>query len=360
MSFFYKELRDYVLTNYMSVSVNHAPIKEVNIDDEVIDEEILDEKMGEEREPEGDKGLEYTYLADDPLSREFSFGRDINVQHVLHLCIFKMNRVLQLPFLEFYLEKSTNVYEFPHKPLDSEPFKHMLENLDQPHIEPADEDNQESPVLQDQDGEDIFIDQCFIFFKEKVGEVENLETMYKGFVEKDEHIFVVFDVDQVDTSQLKGLWATLDEIIVKKTVANVEVAPTTTDIFLENRVLANIKNDVGENLPYPTALYLCDSREEGGYRNSYYKEGESSITHTTLIHERINHPKLKQIYLFSETVLPADTLTSEIKRYALYIDPENKIGGELETIPEVPVVGFQEDGVDYWSTKSPKYFAEII
>jgi hypothetical protein len=340
----------------MSLSVNREPVK----NEEFVDEaQVLDEEVREPVVPV-ESGPKYYYLDDDPLSYEFSLDRDLTKTYTLHLVLYKMNQVLPLPFLEFYLEKSTNVYEFPHKPLDSEPFKHMLENLDQPHIEPADEDNQESPVLQDQDGEDIFIDQCFIFFKEKVGEVENLETMYKGFVEKDEHIFVVFDVDQVDTSQLKGLWATLDEIIVKKTVANVEVAPTTTDIFLENRVLANIKNDVGENLPYPTALYLCDSREEGGYRNSYYKEGESSITHTTLIHERINHPKLKQIYLFSETVLPADTLTSEIKRYALYIDPENKIGGELETIPEVPVVGFQEDGVDYWSTKSPKYFAEII
>lgn len=357
MSFFYKELRDYVLTNYMSISVSHAPIKDVNIDDE-----IVDEKMEEEREPEEDKEpvAQYTYLADDPLSREFSFGRDINVDHTIHLCIFKMNQVLQLPFLEFYLEKSTNVYEFPHKPLDPEPFKHMLENLDQPHIEPTDEDNQDTPVLQDQDAEDIFIDQCFLFFKEKMGEVENLDAMYKGFVEKDGHIFVVFDVDQVDTSQLKGVWATLDEIIVKKTVANIEVSPLTTDIFLENRVLANIKNDVGENLPYPTVLYLCNSNEVGAYRNSYYKEGEGSITHTTLIHERVDHGKLKQVYLFSETILPADTLTREIKRYALYIDPENKMGGEPDNIPEAPIVGFREDGVDYWSTKSPKYFAEII
>jgi hypothetical protein len=298
-------------------------------------------------------------LADDPLSREFSLERDINVPYTLHLCIFKINRVLQLPFLEFYLEKGAGEYEFPHIVLSEELFKHLVEN-EESRIEPVNEEGLEEKG--DEDADEIFMNKCFIFLKEKIGDVENLETMYNGFVEKEGHIFAVFgDLSDIDTASLTGgIWSTLDEILNKKSVSNVPVSPMTGDIFLENRVLANIKNEEGENLPLPTVLYLCNSIEDSLYQNTYYKSGESSLTHTTMIHERVEHPKLKYVYLFSETILPADEFNSEIKRYALYIDPENKLQSESDEIPEVPVVGFQENGIDYWSTKSPKYFAEVV
>jgi hypothetical protein len=41
----------------------------------------------------------------------------------------------------------------------------------------------------------------------------------------------------------------------------------------------------------------------------------------------------------------------------MFIDPENKVDGEL--IPEKPVIGFEENGVEYWCTKSVQYFVEL-
>ena len=122
------------------------------------------------------------------------------------------------------------------------------------------------------------------------------------------------------------------------------------DLFQKNQILTQMKR--------PQVLYLCRKEGEGElYTNVYYETGQNGHNTVSLINDKVLHPILKTVYLFSTTPLPSEYPPDRIKRYALFIDPKNKVEGEL--IPQEPVVGIEENGVEFWGTKSPKYFTEI-
>ena len=385
MSFFNGELRNFIVKNFMSMSVSHEPLRSSTIGD--INEEPLDMKKEPVKEPEVGKEIhveEYKYLSDDPLSREFGFNRDFTKPHTLHLCMYKINKVLSYPFLELYLIKGTGQYEFPHRVLPPEIFKDVEnEGVTDDRIEPLKDG--EIMKKEEEGVEDIFLDQCDDLFKEIIrGDeiVENIsffsmffpkessETLddkdissklYKGFVEKGENIFAVYDCTDLSTTKLKGSWVTLSEILDRKMIFNNDISILSIDLLKESRVISNIKNGDNENLPRPLVLYLCKKTDEGVMQNVYYEGEEHTNTTVTLINERVNHPILRQVYLFTDTIFKSENDISKIKRFAIYFDPSKKIEGELvtENIPQESVIGFKEDGVDYLCTKSPIYFVEL-
>lgn len=358
MSLFHKELRDFIVTKFMSLSVNREPVKnEVFVDQEMADEkQVLDHDV-EEPELEGAK---YYYLNDDPLSYEFSLDRDLTKTYNLHLVLYKMNQVLPLPFLEFYLKSFTTEFSFPHRVMLPEVFSGVGENpdLEDDRVEPSDMEDSA-----DDDAEDVFLDQCKQFFQEVTGSpITDIESIYKGFVEKDNHIFIVIDSSKLENLHLTdGAWATLDEILRTKTVLGLPVAPLVVDLFLENKVLVNIKNEARENLPLVQVLYLCQKKGEI-VENVYYMGEEPTAIPSlaSLIHERTEHPTLKHIYLFSEQILSQEASPLHIKRYAMFIDDATRFDPTKgEPVPSEPIVGFSENDINYWAVKSPKYFAEL-
>lgn len=355
MSFFDAQLRELVVTNFMSMSVSHEPVKTPNslIDDPVKEDPVKEDPIKEDPVKE-----EFTYLSDDPLAREFGFNRDISKPYTLKLCIYRLNQVLPYPFLEFYMIKGSGEYDFPHKQLPVELFKD-LDRVEEDRIEPMD-----GPAVKEEDGiEDIFMDQCTDLFRETVNTTPLEGESYKGFMEKDDTIVAVFD----DTQNVSGTWVTMHEIVNKKTVFNIDISPFIVELLSQSRVLSNIKNSKNENLPLPHVLYLCKKDKNGLLQNVYYEQDQTSQTHATLINERVKHPVLRDVYMFSETILPSEYDVIKIKRFALYIDPFKKImiKGQnpqqltVENIPQESVIGFQEDGIDYWCTKSPIYFVEL-
>ena len=298
--------------------------------------------------------------------------------------MYKINKVLSYPFLELYLIKGTGQYEFPHRVLPPEIFKDVEnEGVTDDRIEPLKDG--EIMKKEEEGVEDIFLDQCDDLFKEIIrGDeiVENIsffsmffpkessETLddkdissklYKGFVEKGENIFAVYDCTDLSTTMLKGSWVTLSEILDRKMIFNNDISILSIDLLKESRVISNIKNGDNENLPRPLVLYLCKKTDEGVMQNVYYEGEEHTNTTVTLINERVNHPILRQVYLFTDTIFKSENDISKIKRFAIYFDPSKKIEGELvtENIPQESVIGFKEDGVDYLCTKSPIYFVEL-
>jgi len=398
MSFLHKNLREWVMSKLMSVSVSHEPKR----DPDFVEKEVVEKSLIKSPEDElsatsfqessslekpstavvtQKKDLIIEYLQGDQLTREFGFDRDLSKTHTLHLCIYKINNVLSSPFLEFYLEKTTTEYEFPQKELPPELFKDFVQDdtisvvtNESTRIEPMDQDEskilvggQGSKILTtnseghrpeefgqgEPDIEDVFLEQIKAFYKEKTGSLLSDEK-YRGFLEIDHHIFAIIECGGEPIFQNESKWAIIDEIVRKKAVLNIAISPLVIDLFDKNRVLGKIGQES------PQVLYLCKS-EDGSYKNVYYDEGAGSHNTVTIINERIQHPTLKQIYLFSETPFPNDLPIAQIKRFALFTDPANKIQGEMESasIPQGPVIGFRENDVDFWCTKSPKYFAEL-
>jgi hypothetical protein len=340
MSFLHKNLKDWVLSNLMSVSVNHIPKKDPDYIDEVPEPPLLPATVEQEVPP---TVSEPEFLQGDELTREFSFDRDIGKPHILHLCIYKINRVLAHPFVKFYMEKNTVDYEFPHKELSPELFKDFVEEevTEEPRIEPIAEE--EIVGGGERDIDDEFLDQIREFFKEKIGSKGENEVKgglfddknYKGFLEINNNIFAFIEDDVKDVENF--IWITIPEILHKKTIT---VDPLVIQLFTENKILAKMGTTPHEL----KVLYLC--KKVGDiYQNVYYEQGENAHNTATIINEKVLHPTLKQVYLFSETPLPSELPIETIKRYAVFTDTH--------------VIKLDENDVHYWATRSPKYFTEI-
>ena len=339
MSYLYDNLRKQITQKFMSVSVSHVPKKDPDfIIDEIVEspEQVIKKESSIRSERLIVENLDKTeFLKGDELTREFSFDRDIKVPNIIHLCMYKLNRVLHLPFLEFYVIKKNIEYEFPHKELSPELFEQFEEREpEEEKVEPINEEIIGGGEPQDID--EAFLDQIRIFFQEQTGSPLVIEN-YKGFLEINNNIFVIIEVNEDILNNKENLVSIIiDEIINKRTII---LSPLIIDLFTNNKILTKIGNDI----PLPRVLYLC-KKEGGVYKNIYYEQQE--IAHYTVINEKVLHPTLKNIYLFSEIPLPSEISIEFLKRYVAFTEKLTRLDGE-------------PDGNNYWYTRSLQSFVEI-
>lgn len=322
---------------------------------------------------------------DDSLSKEFTFGRNIENKHVIHLCLYRINNVLSLPFLEIYLEKENTEYIFPKKVFNSDIFQDIIDEMKKmKKINPLDDDIETAEDEdEEKDAEEIFLEECIDFFHENITTKEDIEPIYKGFIELDndkENIFVVFDCTNLEiiSKEIKQRWVIVEEILEDKSIFDPLLESHISDLivrlFKENKILANLKKN-RKYLPRPKYLYLC-KKVEDKYENVYYEKDEDEYDTFTLIPERVQHEILKEIHLFSENPIETNMSYSKIKRYIIFVNVKNKIKGEIneiikeeelikeeekqliEEILKEPVIGFTESNIEFWSAKSILYFTQ--
>jgi hypothetical protein len=391
--------------------------EEEKVEKEEVEKEEVKKEEEEEREEEKvekeekneifKKYTEYFFLPERQLHNVFNFDRDITKEFEIHLCIYRINTILPMPYLEYYFENSNLEYTFPSKQISPEIFKNVnegkklepidlenekeenkvenedekeenkVENEDEKEIEKEDE-NEEDEV---DEVEEIFLEQCFIFFKEKAnykGDINEFKDIYRGFLffrdetnntEYSNKIVVVIDSTNIDIFKIKDVkqtWAITYEILELKKIIDSNINNNVVEIFNNNKILNNIKKYVdlddkktkSENLVYPKILYLC--KKEDQYVNVYYDEGDNSQNTKTLIYEKIKHPILKDIYLFSKDRILSDIDANQIKRFILFIYEKNMIEGEPNetNIPEEPIIGFKENEKEFWCCKTNRFFVE--
>jgi hypothetical protein len=370
---------------------------------------------------------EINHLSNDSLTKEFTFDRNIGNKHVIHLCLYRINKILPIPFLEFYFEKEGSEYEFPKKVINNDIFKDIIEEITETtKLNPIKyKDNDEDDEDDEKDAEEIFLEECIIFFHENITTKENIEPIYKGFLEltgDKENIFVVFDCTDIEIvrKEIQQRWVIVEEIIEDKSIFDPllksHISYSITQLFKENKILSNIKNKKNKILPKPKYVYLC-KEVENIYENVYFEEDEDEFETITLIPEKVNHPVLKDIYLFSKNPLKIDLLFYKIKRFIMFINEKNIINKELDDlefieeieendeeeetqditteelilseeefineedekededetegegeeteveeeellIPIEPVIGFREKNIEFWCTKSIKFFTQ--
>ena len=337
MSFLYGNLRNEITQKFMSVSVSHVPQK----DPEFVDDQIMEtptKVIKKELLPTVENLDKPEFLKGDELTREFSFNRDIKIPHVLHLCMYKINRVLYQPFLEYYVIKKNNEYTFPNKELSP--------NFFEPFIEKEPEEEKIEPIVEEivgggepEDIDQAFLEQISTFFTDETGSPLDIEN-YKGFLEINNNIFIFIEIKQDILRDKENLVPIIiDEIINKRTI---NLSPLVLDLFTTNQILTRIGNDIQK----PRVLYLC--KKEGGiYKNIYYEQQE--VQHYTIINEQVLHPTLKNIYLFSEIPLPSETPIEFIKRYVAFTD----------SLIRPPEDFGEPDNNNYWYTRSLLSFIEI-
>jgi len=317
----------------------------------------------------------YTYLEDDALSSEFGDDRDLNKTYNLYLCLYKINDDADKPFLEFFCEKTDNMYSFPKMEIQFKPT-----NIDQI--------------------EEVFNDTCSQFFQKITFQTDEIaKETYKGYLELDEtNIFIFYNYTNIDTNVDKTtenniesidttIWAIIDEIINVRRILDVPVHEFTHKLFEKHPFITYILDNNGHPIYVPCCLYLCEG-SSSNYDNEYYEEDENRNTTQSLIDPQITHDLFGKIYLFSTIPFEFNNL-SKLKRYAVFIEDTLYILNEnfpltkdilkkskmnsinnndkcetsdfifQKTYKDYSCICFFENGVELWSIESNTLFVEL-
>jgi hypothetical protein len=297
--------------------------------------------------------LNYRYIDDDVLSKNFNIcSNDIN-SFTLYFCIYSINTecyiegIPQLddslklndinyiynhfqPFIQYIFEKKNNsilsleTYHFPSKQYTCPVFTNQENIENESQREDSNDISQEQIHFQNSCFE--FLLSCFdknindTIHKEKI----DFRNLYKGFIQEDENkenIFVFFDISKI-ISYLNTNYtlAIMDEIIYKKKIYSTPMDEFVIQFFKKNDSFTKIyilNNDDDENIPekevevlFPFQLYLCD------YVNNEYINIDNSYDLKEV--KPLEHPFLGMAYYFSTSPLK-EVETENLKRFSCFM-----------------------------------------
>lgn len=350
---------------------------------ELLPEDLSSADEEEEIEIENEEVSEYKYLDDDVLNKEIMYDPEMNYQ--LHLCMYSMNLNTVKPFLFYYMLKKES-YEFPKAFLDHSKFQkdeiggtNEIKMKDEPFsilnlFSKSTSKEEEPEKVEDKeiDIQIIFEEQIVEYFKlVSQTKEEDVLTLYRGFLQEKEDIFLFFDVTNMDlpniyTLELKNQYKfekiLIDEIINSKLVDNISVESQLVNIFMQHNELTQIKELNNEIVDLPIRGYICQEEEEA-YLNTYYENKEEEIT---LINNKIYHKDFDYIYVFTDEPLVLDNLEN-IKSYALFVnknvpiitESKEEIDLVKDNFEDYEIFYFMYNTKKYYGVNSKKYFQEI-
>ena len=374
---------------------------------------------------------QYSFLNDNILSQKFGDFMDVDKQYNVQICIFKINSDCDIPFLEYMFDKSSKTLVFPsinfHCPpstahvtaLETTPY--MQPNIRSDNINiggntdiPKDELEQEKQDELEQEKQEkmpkeesmhfsfesfsnslsnslsnlpsqeyleesntehtFFMNECSqellkVLPIHDIFNSETLQKIYKGFIENENTLYVVFDSTKVlaDIDETKYTWIILDEILNQKKSLDKEISQEICEMFQMNPFMKNIVDDKGKKLIQPSLLYLCTKPDEI-YKNVQDQSPTGTID---ILEEPIDHPWFGNFYYFSSKPLDGADLT-KINRYAVFTynaryilkdvdlissEEKERFNESLEdTENDNYTIYFREGGIQLWCIKSSEQF----
>lgn len=353
----------------MSTEINNIP-------DEFTAKLVSDEKqqfpsihVEEEEETKN-----FVYLDDDELSRDFLIDRDLSSQYTIQLVMYHINNSLDTPFLEFYLEQSGDDYGFPEKILDNQRLENNIEEVNEMQYGGMDITTEQhgdieigtKTTIVDNDAVNPFEQQIFELFHNKTGYSDIIaESAYKGFVEIDNVVYVLFENKEKelvnDDADRKHIWAILDEIM-KQFVLNVPIHESTYKLFLQHTKVAHITSE-GKAVDIPIVVYPVDKVNDI-YENIYYSkdESEENLEQTYLITLPMEDEEYGHMFMFTHTILPSNHNIDSIKRMVIFT--KNALYMLTKPTKEIfdkyPLVRFKENDVTFWGASTYLLFTELL
>lgn len=293
----------------------------------------------------------YHFLEDNynPLSKIFGDFNDLTRSYRIHLCIYKINLECKTPFIQF-LVNNTDIPSFP--------------NID----------DFVCQTVEDVEPNTIFMNKCIyeivnILNIHNIFGVELLEKMYKGFVEQDDNIFVVFEclteLDHIATKITR--WCILAEIIDDVKIDNKFMNPIMKSFLSQNLFMTEIF-DINDNVyQNPIILYLCENGQD---------ENEIIIgTTTRFIDTTMKHEWLGEYYFFTsdDSIIDISNSKTILQRYAVFTDNSKYVLSDISKINDnqkkvflrnssdslVLSVYFHQGGKQYWYVKNNNNFTRI-
>ena len=342
-----------------------------NIPDEFTSKLVIDteQTFPSINEIQEEETKHYVYLDDDELSRDFLMDRDLAKQYTLQLVMYHMNRSMETPFLEFYLEKSDEIYRFPEKALDNEKLQTTITEIQQTQQGGMDIQTEQhgdvelgiKTTLHDYVDVNPFEQQAFELFHEKTGYSDIIaENAYKGFVESNEIIYILFENKEktIANEEQKYSWTVLDEILMKKSVLHTPIQDSVYSLFSENMKLAHITTD-GEVADIPLVVYPVDKVNDI-YENIYYNNETNQETYLITLPRETDD--LGHIFTFTTEILPSNQDVENIKRMVIFskdalymLTKPNK-----HVFEKYPIVRFNEEEQVIWGISNYLLFTELL
>jgi hypothetical protein len=281
MSFNNELLRQYIINNFLKeqISIENNSKNESELDS-FIEMPVIEKTITEEKtEPKND----YKYLDNDILSKEFCLDREREIlemkKYTISLCFFNINEELKTPFLEFLFDNQTGEFSFPKKELQMDVLANLYrkENERKINIENTtpfqkmnsltseDYDDETEIETMCDEVEMEFFNQCSKFAQEIVFLTDDvLKQRYLGFIEKDDILYVVFDVtnitilENIHNNNKNGYFVgIIDEIINRKRIFETPIDQKIIDLFESSPLLKNIYDYNNKEIIVPKLVYLC-------------------------------------------------------------------------------------------------------
>jgi hypothetical protein len=334
MSFLITDLKKLV-SEYLSTPTKTQENKQENNDenDDVVEAQPINDKK-------------YFYLNKEDLTMEFGFDRDLTKTYLLNVCVYQINKTLEKPFLEFYVEERNSSYEFIQKTL-------------YPNLFAADDES---------DIEEKFLEQCEDVINNTFSK---LSIDYNGFIEIDDKIYAFYEnIGEPIQPKLGTALCIIDEIINTKKILDFPIHESIINLFNENQELVDMEDEDNSLLENPIVAYLC--KKNGSAYENIISESSMDDIDTTVSHEKFGN-----VYLFTKTPINSTGTffsffsgSKKPKRFALFLDNSINLDTQgkslieylaesLDDYNKYSCISYTENGTQYWVVRSKTLFTEI-
>lgn len=324
------EYKKYIQDNFMNQASTKHLENQTNID--TIDDNNIS-KTHEEIIEIGIKNetqlLDFTYIDNETLSNLVEYERDYFKDYKMHLCLYKIDMTLRLPFVKYFFKKENN-YVFPSKHVE---MRNMIDSISR------NTDNNIDSIFYNQI-EDLY---------QSVTNTNLVKEKYRGFLENNNNdIFVFIDIsEELFDLNDEYEYLIIDEILNTKMVKNVDIDINIVELFKKYVFLQRLKTIEGIKVQFPKIGYICKSNTDGGYEN-ILKQNEESVL---LLYPKVEFEKSNKVFLFSSIPLSVENMNL-LFRFACFIE---NFEGEENMDNEI----FEENEIQYYMLKNTDLFTVL-
>ena len=313
----------------------------------------------------------YFFLNDQLLSQQFGEFMEMDTEYNIQILIYQINTDCELPFIQYLFDITNEKVSLP-----SIQFQCPV-GIDQ--VQGQDQGLNKDPTqgLGQAQEHTFFMNQCSqellkVLPIYDIFNSELLEKIYKGFIEKEKTLYVIFDSTKIENKieiNEKYNWLIVDEIINKKKINDKEINPDIVDMLNNTPYMTNILDISGNRIIQPNLLYLCNNNNTNTeYKNVVKSPNKESIE---LFDDTIEHPWFGVSYYFSS--VPIEKTANLIKRYSAFTYNAKYILKDIDQISQeekdtvdtdlaendISSIYFKENGIQLWCIYNNNQFTEI-
>ena len=270
-------------------------------------------------------GKEYHYLEDDKINQIFGMCTNSNIETFqLHFCIYSIFGESYYPFINYIFENKSNTFTFPTMSFSC-------------------------PNTEDIDT--YFKNECVKFVMNLLINTnitpEQLDKLYKGFIDENENIFVFFDITNIDITLNDNITTgIIDEIVNKHSINNIPLSPIVYNLFYKHNYLIHLLDENGYKVNTPLLLFGCNNVNENIYAPIEYKNIDIDITDNSSM-TRINHPVVGNYFYFTSS--PIDENQTDVQTFLVFIENclyvQRDI--ELDNIENIQILNEENEANEY-------------